>query len=219
MANLLTQNAKMKASSTGGYVVYNWTLPAVVTCPSRGTCETGCYATQGAYVWPVVRAAHQRNLDLTKTSEFVQTMITEVTRRFLRVTGDRTLVVRIHDAGDFYSLAYTRKWLKIVDAFKDVERIRFYAYTKQVKLWQVLAVPINLTLIYSEGGLHDRLVDTSCERHSRVFSSREELLEAGYADSSEDDLVAALGTNHRVGLVYHGHKSRTWVTNQPTQSV
>ena len=67
-------------------------------------------------------------------------------------------------------------------------------------------LPANLTLIYSYGGTEDKLIDPKVDRHSAVFSSEEELLAAGYADSSEDDAVA-LGTNPKIGLIYHGTKN------------
>jgi hypothetical protein len=49
-------------------------------------------------------------------------------------------------------------------------------------------------------------------RHSRVFKDLQSLNEAGYADASKDDSVA-LGPNPRIGLIYHGAKSKEWTTN------
>jgi hypothetical protein len=40
-------------------------------------------------------------------------------------------VFRIHVSGDFYSAAYTRKWIQIVKALPEVQ---FYAYTRS---WRV----------------------------------------------------------------------------------
>jgi hypothetical protein len=41
--------------------------------------------------------------------------------------------VRIHDAGDFYSLEYLLLWLEIVKACPNVT---FYCYTKEVKMFK-----------------------------------------------------------------------------------
>lgn len=212
---LLTRNRKMKASSDGQYVVYNWTLPAyrsatgLMTCPAAGTCATGCYAQQGAYVWPAVRAAHERNLELTRDPiRFAGDMHLELLRLKRNLRG-RTLVVRVHDSGDFYSAKYLKAWWQVAAAHPDVV---FYAYTKQVKLVRAVPPPANFRVLLSEGGLFDSLIDTERDFHSRVFPDRESLELSGYADASENDLVAALGTNHRVGLVYHGAKSKAWRT-------
>lgn len=48
--------------------------------------------------------------------------------------------------------------------------------------------------------------------HSRVFGSLEELEAAGYDDASKDDKVAFLSESGKVGLVYHGVKSKAWST-------
>jgi hypothetical protein len=83
----------------------------------------------------------------------------------------------------------------MVPIFKDL--------TKQGK------IPNNFTLIYSYGGLADSLIDPNTDRHSAVFDSIESLTMAGYSDTTENDL-SAIGENHRIGLVYHGHKGKAW---------
>jgi hypothetical protein len=52
----LTQNSKMKKSSTNNAVVYNFGIPAyksrrygIRTCPSAKECARGCYALSGPY--------------------------------------------------------------------------------------------------------------------------------------------------------------------------
>ena len=53
---------------------------------------------------------------------------------------------RIHEAGDFYSLAYFRKWCEIARAFPAVT---FFAYTKSYFVWRE-ARPANLSLMASQ---------------------------------------------------------------------
>lgn len=212
--NMLTQNSKMKKSSTKNKAVYNWTIPAfkgldgTMTCPNASKCVSGCYAQMGAYIWSNVRKAHQAKLDLTKTEDFVPEMIRAVTDKLKK---SKKVYIRIHDAGDFYSLDYTYKWFNIIQYFKG-KSVVFYAYTKQVEMFKKLEVPENLKLIYSFGGKQDSLINTKVDRHSWVFESKEELQSKGYVYASKDDMLA-LTDNINVGLVYHGNKSyknTTW---------
>ena len=199
--NYLTQNSKMKNSSTP---TYNWGIPAFMsksgmrTCPFAGECVKGCYARQGAYVWSNVSPAFERRLELSQSDDFVPAISLEIKRR-------RIKRVRIHDSGDFYSTEYRDRWFDIMDACPDVE---FYAYTKSFPFFEGVTLPSNFTLIFSEGG---KLEVPSESRHSRVFESKDELDAAGYADASKDDSVA-LGNNPKIGLIYHGAKSKKWST-------
>ena len=199
---MLTKNAKMKRSEGSKFKkIFNWTIPAFMTkdgfktCPMAGVCASGCYARMGAYVWSNVYGKHESNLKVTQAPEFVQAMSLEIKR----VKAD---LVRIHDAGDFYSLEYLLKW---VDIAKLNPSVQFYAYTKSVSMVKSVTLPDNLTIIFSLGGREDHLIDTKTDRHSRVFSSIEQLQASGYVDTSHDD-TNAIGVNHRIGLVYHGNK-------------
>lgn len=221
MTALFTQNAKLAASSSAAVLAVNFGIPAyqsasgLRTCPMAGACAAGCYARQGAYAWTPVRAAYEFRLAATLRPDFVAVASAELSAWVRRAErSGRWLVVRIHDSGDFYSAPYAEQWMQVCAAFPAVT---FYAYTKQVPMFQALTrqgrIPTNLRLIYSEGGLADSRIDAATERHSRVFGSLDELRAAGYADASADDMVAALGTSHRIGLVYHGAKGRTWSTS------
>lgn len=213
---LLTQNSKMKKSSTKEIAVYNWTIPAfkaldgTITCPNASKCVSGCYAQMGAYIWSNVRQAHQAKLDLTKQESFVVDMIAAIESKLKRV---RTVYIRIHDAGDFYSEEYTLKWFNVMNYFKG-KPVKFYAYTKQVKMFKDIkeSIPSNFKLIYSFGGKQDMLINPETDRHSWVFESETELADKGYINASSDDLLA-LTDNSKVGLVYHGnkgYKNTTW---------
>jgi len=196
----LTRNSKMVKSS--GKVTYNFDIPAYksqsgfITCPFAGVCKNGCYAQMGTFQFSTVKNAMERRLDLTKSDEFVPEMIRDI-------QSNGVERVRIHASGDFYNREYVNKWLEIINACPDTE---FYAYTKAFKLLPEY-LPSNLTIIKSYGGVHDKFIDTNKDRHSRVFQSLSELLDAGYADASGDDSVA-IGSNPKIGLVYHGYKSK-----------
>ena len=200
---LLTQNSKLKKTSkTEGKRVYNFGIPAFnskdgfKTCPNAGACAVGCYAQAGAYRFRNVAQAFEKRLAITLTDSFVPLVKAELIKK-------RVDVLRIHDSGDFYDYAYTMKWFKVM---LDLPDIQFYAYSKNVSFFKGLLLPDNFTVIYSYGGLEDKLINMHTDRHSRVFETLAELIEAGYANTSDNDLIA-IGKNPKIGLVYHGTKS------------
>ena len=202
--NYLTQNSKIAAMS--GARTFNWGIPAYksvtgqITCPWAKDCIKGCYARQGAYVWGNVAQAYEVRLALSKAPSFVPIISAEIRRRKIER-------LRIHDSGDFYSVAYRDAWFEIM---RENPTVSFYAYTKAFPLFDGVELPANFTLIRSEGG---KIAPDTSKRHSRVFPDAGSLKRSGYADASKDD-AKALGRNHRVGLIYHGHKGRAWTTNE-----
>jgi hypothetical protein len=205
---LLTQNKKIKSSSTDSLTVYNFGIPAfksetgIFTCLMAGVCVAGCYAKSGAYVWGNVKQAYEKRLAASLKDDFVDIMSIDI-RLILAKKSTKNLVIRIHDSGDFYSLEYFGKWFQIMNRFPQV---KFYAYTKMVEMFKGRFLPSNFTLIFSLGGKQDALIDQVTDRHSRVFETVEELELAGYVNASHDDMLA-LTQNGKVGLVYHGAKS------------
>jgi hypothetical protein len=220
MTKLLVQNSKISNSSNGKFLVFNFGIPAyqsatgLKTCPMAGICADGCYATQGAYTWSNVAQAYEYRLAESLKSEFVDVMSVLIDRKIAIATRKgKQLAIRIHDSGDFYSIKYVKRWLAIIAKFPQVQ---FYAYTKQVALFTAMQargiISSNFTLIYSEGGKLDNKIDTDSMRHSRVFSSIRELFDAGYDDATSNDTVAFTSLTGKIGLVYHGAKSKQWTT-------
>lgn len=197
----LVRNSKIKKSAKR---TFNFGIPAYLsstglkTCPNAGACAKGCYALAGAYRFSNVAQAFERRLKATLTDEFIQSMLADIDKQ-------RAERVRIHDSGDFYDEAYLNRWIEIIKARPQVE---FYAYTKMVSLFKsrMSDLPSNFTVIYSYGGTEDRLIDVKRDRHSLVFESESQLKAYGYADASNQDDVA-LGSNPKIGLVYHGTKN------------
>lgn len=202
--NWLTQNSKIAKMS--GVKTYNWGIPAYQsakgfkTCPNAAACAKGCYATMGAYTFSNVAKVFENRLKIALSKRFVKTINAELIRR-------KVERLRIHDSGDFFNVEYLDKWLQIINANPNVQ---FYAYTKMIRMFNYYKmkglIPSNFIVIYSYGGTEDKLINRATDRHSWVFSSVEELNTAGYADAHENDAIA-LGSNHKIGLVYHGTKS------------
>lgn len=211
MSQILTQNGKMRKSSHSDIEVYNFGIPAfqsntgLKTCPKAGLCAIGCYARSGTYRFKNVVNAYENRLKLTQNENFVDLVLADLNLKVIQAMDKgKTCLIRIHDSGDFYSAPYWDKWRSIMIQRPDV---RFYAYTKMVQFFKSQnEIPSNFRLIYSQGGLEDSHIDTTKDFHSRVFQSETELLSLGYSDASSDDLVAALGPNRRIGLIYHGQK-------------
>jgi hypothetical protein len=62
-------------------------------------------------------------------------------------------------------------------------------------------LPDNFVIIFSMGGTQDHLVDKENDRHADVFPTMDALLEAGYTDQEESDLLAATLPTNKIGIV------------------
>ena len=143
---ILGTNAKMEKSKTEGEIVYDLTLPAlsgivvdedtgdfveITTCPGAGECQLYCYARKGGYVmFPAssMSAAQSLNFLVNDPDGYMGMVNREINT--IKAKTDRAgirLVVRWHDAGDFFSKEYLDLAYDIARANPDV---KFYAYTK-----------------------------------------------------------------------------------------
>jgi hypothetical protein len=205
--NLLTNgNRELKADG-----IFTWSLPALaaklstgknmLVCPSAGVCANLCYARSGTYNFSNVKAAHTRNLELIldNPTEWKDRLNEELKGK--RYQGGKS--VRIHDSGDFFSSHYFESWLQIAT---ENPHVFFYAYTKEVEMVKRYQLPENFVIIFSMGGTQDHLVDKENDRHADVFPSMEALLEAGYTDQEESDLLAATLPTNKIGIVVNNIK-------------
>lgn len=223
---MLTQNSELKPHGIYNWSIPAWYIRRAdgtifKTCPNAGACAKVCYARNGTYLFKNVLAAHTRNLEfvLNAPDEWLEAMVTELSHKKFRPTGttresfpeapseslDEWLqqwsmvggrAVRIHDAGDFFSLEYLQMWIRIAQTIPDV---LFYAYTKEVAMFQdVKHFPNNFRFLFSTGGLQDHLIGDS--RHADVFTSDEQMTEAGYSNQSANDLLSILLPTNRVGI-------------------
>lgn len=200
--NLLTQNSKLrKTSKLLGVKVFNFGIPAYksasgkLTCPFADECVKFCYAQKGAYVWSNVKPAFEKRYELTRSDEFVGKMSDELFKK-------RPDYVRIHDSGDYYSKAYLQKWIDIANLFPE---IKFYSYTNSVAMLKEANLPSNFDVIFSDSGKQKNMIDVINDRHTKIFSSKQALEDAGYVNASELDLYATkwFSSNNKVGLVFH----------------
>lgn len=181
--------------------LFNFTIPALksqsgkTTCPFAGKCTKFCYAQKHAYVWSNVKAAHERNFEATRKDDFVERMNAEIKQR-------RVEMIRVHDAGDYYSPKYLAKWIQIAIHNPNV---KFYSYTNSVEMIKNANLPENYDIIFSDSGKQDHLIDRSTDRHTKIFDTSDNLSTSDYADASEYDVMATkwYNTTNKVGLLAH----------------
>lgn len=200
--NLLTQNSKLKKTSkTLSLRVFNFGIPAYksssgkLTCPMAKECVKFCYAKKGAYIWSNVKPAFEKRYELTKTDDFVAAMNAEIIKK-------KPDYVRVHDSGDYYSKSYLDKWTEIAIHNPNV---RFYSYTNMIDMMLNTSLPDNYDIIFSDSGKQKHLINERKHRHTKIFSSKSDLVSAGYTDASSVDLMATKWFNNtnKVGLIFH----------------
>lgn len=182
---ILKQNQKMQHSDGTSSVFYNVGLPAlkglavnektdkfviVNTCPGAGECKTFCYAMKGGYVqWKAVSMGQSRMLNflLNDPTGFSAQMKSELTKAEKKASKKNDkVIVRWHDAGDFFSPQYLELAYDIARSFPNVD---FYAYTKLAKVAQG-EMPDNFLQNFSGGALRsqEKQIDFKQAKHSKV---------------------------------------------------
>jgi len=164
--SLLGTNAKMEKSKTEGEIIYDLTLPAIsgivvdegsgdfveiTTCPGAGECQLFCYARKGGYVmFPAssMSAAQALNFLVNDPKGYSDMVNREIS--VIKKKADKhgiKLVVRWHDAGDFFSKEYLDLAFDVARSNPDVQ---FYAYTKMGDV-ATADTPPNFIINFSSG--------------------------------------------------------------------
>ena len=160
-------------------------------CPGAKDCIAGCYARQGFYMMSPSRKLQEARLKLTQDPNFSIIIIAELQRR-------QPKYVRIHDAGDFYSVGYLWQWVTIACAFPD---IFFFTYSKMVPIVKAAkGLPDNLKIVLSEGGKWDDQIDRKQDQFSRIFKSVKELRASGFVNASHEDMKPIKAGVKKLGL-------------------
>jgi hypothetical protein len=162
---LLRKNEKMQHSDGTATQFYNLGLPAlkglainektgkfvvVDTCPGAGACKLFCYALRGNYVRLPTTSMFQSkvlNFLVNQPEKFKNLLKAEITVALNKAGEDEKVVVRWHDAGDFFSPEYMNMAYSIARDFPDVS---FYAYTKVADVANSKK-PENFIVNFSEG--------------------------------------------------------------------
>jgi hypothetical protein len=182
---ILKQNDKMKHSDGSTSVFYNIGLPAIVglavdestnefmiinTCPGAGVCKTYCFVNAGGYVQYSPPSTHMtRNLNfLLNDPEGWKSMLVSELEAIKAIASKKNIrvVIRWHDAGDFFSDAYKNLAFEVAKKFPD---ILFYAYTKVAAIFNS-EHPDNFVFNFSQGALRsqEKQIDFTKTKNSRV---------------------------------------------------
>lgn len=205
-ASIIGANGKMKKSTTAEELIVDLTLPAlkglvvdeetgefveIQTCPNAGACQQYCYARQGNYIiFPAssMSAARSLNFLVNDPDGWFDLLRGElyVMRTKSKASGYSKLVVRWHDAGDFFSKEYLDKAFAIAREFPNVG---FYAYTKSADAATSPDMPPNFKINFSTGA------ERSQEKKIELHKSQGNTVKQAEVVPAEmfDDLVAREG--------------------------
>ncbi len=174
-----------------------------MVCPGAKDCIAGCYARQGFYMMSPSRKLQEARLKLTQDTRFVEIISAEIQRR-------KPKYIRIHDAGDFYSVRYLHHWISI--ALMNPQ-VFFFTYSKMLPVIKVAgSLPDNLKIVFSEGGKFDHMINREQDQFSRIFKTVRELRSAGFVNASHEDMKPIKAGVKKLGLVYHGITTRVFST-------
>ena len=130
-------------SDPGKMPCHSYGLPARIACPVgrklsliKGSVCWYCYACTRNYMWPSVREAQARRFAATKSSEWVEAMVTLISGMDF---------FRWHDSGDLYSDEYYKKILIVAH---ESSKTYFWLPSKEAGRVRRFAkeVPKNLTV-------------------------------------------------------------------------
>lgn len=184
-AKILKQNEKMQHSDGSSSVFYNVGLPAlkglavdedtgefivIDTCPGAGSCKTFCYAMKGGYVqWKASSLSSTKLLnflynDPTGFMSMLSNEISDAQKKYGK-KGTK-VVIRWHDAGDFFSPQYLEMAYDVARKNPDVD---FYAYTKIASVAKAQR-PENFKINFSMGaqGREEKQIDFTQDKFSKV---------------------------------------------------
>jgi hypothetical protein len=166
---LLSQNTKMQKTGQGTATVMSFGIPALKgfvvnertnelviasTCPGAGGCIVHCYVFSGNYIrWSEASVSMTQTLNylLNDPSGFFEQLRAEIVIARARAQREKKrLFVRWHDAGDFFSPEYKKKFFDLARTLPDV---LFYCYTKIASVVLSPDKPENVVISFSSNAI------------------------------------------------------------------
>ena len=201
--------------------IYSLDLLSGYSCPSAKKClskavvqdngkrkikdgkdtEFRCFSASQEVQYTNVYNSRKHNFDLLRKKNHAE-MVSLINGSLPENAG----IVRIHVAGDFFSLPYMHAWYEVAMLNPSV---LFYAYTKSLRFWVggINELPIlhNFVLTASYGGTHDHMINEFNLRSAKVVFSEAEAAELGL-EIDHDDSHAAKPTlrDDSFALLVHG---------------
>ena len=216
--------------------IYIFSLPAGKSCPGATNCKTTveidnvfrksslkklagnkftCYAASGQSIYPSKYYKAMVNFKILK--EYCKSVddVTTVLNTMVGGFSDYS-IVRIHDAGDFFSTNYLQGWLNVAELHP---KILFYAYTTSIMMLKNIAdkrghLPANFVFNESEENMTrlfndkaDEIVKSIKERgilKTRVMYNTFKEAEQQNMKIDVNDTLAMRGDISEFGLLIHG---------------
>lgn len=197
--------------------VATFSIPAGYTCPGALDCHAWfdrkkrrlidgphqqfrCFSAMTEAARPSVRMSTDRNWETLKRARTVENMAALIK---LSLPPEYFRKIRVHVAGDFYSLDYLTAWVTVAQQTPD--RL-FYGYTKSLDMLVALKemLPPNFVFTASRGGKHDKLIDEHNWREALVVFHPEEAEELGL-QIDHDDRYAMDPAVHKFALLIHSN--------------
>lgn len=149
----------IKLSKASKMPCRSWSLQALDTCPASvnndGTlvdaCK-GCYATDGNYRFPNVKAPRVHNREDWKREEWVDEMVSEL---------DSDRYFRWFDSGDVYDIRLARKIYEVMKRTPWCHHwlpTRMYKFAKFVNILEDMQNLPNVVVRYSSDSVHGETV-------------------------------------------------------------
>jgi len=163
--------------------------------------EFRCFSASQEVQYTNVYNSRKHNFDLLRKQNHEE-MVKLINSSLPENAG----IVRIHVAGDFFSLPYMHAWYMVAALNPNV---LFYAYTKSLKFWVggINELPIlhNFVLTASYGGRDDHMIDEFNLRSTKVVFSEAEAVELGLEIDHDDSHAAKPSLrNNSFALLIHG---------------
>ena len=217
----LANDAELAEYLTGKRKIYSLDLLSGYSCPSAKKClskavvqdngkrkikdgkhtEFRCFSASQEVQYTNVYNSRKHNFDLLRKANHEE-MVKLINSSLPSNAG----IVRIHVAGDFFSLPYMHAWYVV--ALMNPNTL-FYAYTKSTSWWVggINEFPIlhNFVLTASMGGTQDHVTENYGLRKAVVVFSEAEAAELGLEIDHDDSHAAKPSLRDQdFALLIHG---------------
>jgi hypothetical protein len=174
LSSRIAYAAGVKLSATGKMPCRSWSLQAIDTCPGSvdkyhvsGLVEAcrGCYATQGNYRYPNVKAPRIHNQEDWKRAGWVDDMVKAI---------GNDAYFRWLDSGDLYNVALARKVLAVMQATPGAQHwlpTRMHKFKKFAPVLAEMAALPNVVVRASSDSIHGAPAETTLAHSSVIFDA------------------------------------------------
>jgi len=181
-----------------------FSLPAGKTCPGALFCksfaviqpdgkrkiqdgpqtEFRCFAASSEVQYDAVYNLRATNMELLMQACINASMADLIDASIQHHRKKNEKLVRIHESGDMFSLAYLNAWIEVAKRNPDMT---FYCFSKSLNLFIGLELPNNFYLTASKGGKYDYLIEEGhFPRYSVVVKTEEEAEALGLEVDHDD---------------------------------